>query len=219
MPRVKVCGLTRSCDLDAAVAAGADAVGFISGVSVDTDRELDLDAAAALVAATPPFVTSVLVTMPDDPEEAAARVERVEPDAVQLHGEWSPAAVETLRGRVAAAVVVAVDYENVARARDLDPIVDALLVDSTADDGAGGTGETHDWETTRNLARDLDSPLVLAGGLTPDNVADAVETVRPFGVDVASGVEREPGIKDTDAVRRFVHEANRGLAGNAGVAE
>ena len=216
MTRVKVCGVTRASDLAVVVEADADAVGFISGVSVDTPREVDADAAAELVAETPPFVTSVLVTMPDGPEAAVDRADRVEPDVVQLHGDWAPAAVETLADRVAADVVVAVDHEAVARARDLDPVVDALLVDSTTESGAGGTGETHDWETTRTLARDLDSPLVLAGGLTPDNVAEAVEVAQPFGVDVAGGVERDPGLKDAGAVRRFVRETGRGLAGEAG---
>lgn len=213
MPRVKICGLTREADLRAAVDAGADALGFIAGVPVDTPRELAPERAAELAAAAPPFATTVLVTMPDDVDEAVDLAERVGADAVQVHGEFRAPDVATLRERTGAKVVVAVDYTDVSRARDLDGVADALLVDSTTESGAGGTGQTHDWETTRNLARELDTPVVLAGGLTPDNVAEAAATVQPFGVDVASGVEAEGGVKDHEAVDRFVAEAGRGLDG------
>jgi len=80
-------------------------------------------------------------------------------------------------------------------------------VDSLDDDGAGGTGETHDWTRTAEVVADLDAPVFLAGGLTPENVRGAVRLVRPYAVDVASGVEREGGVKDVGAVRRFVEEA------------
>jgi len=206
MTRVKICGLTRGDDLDAAVAAGADAVGLIAGVTVETPREISLGRAAELAAAVPPLVTTVLVTMPDDAATARERIEQVRPDAIQLHGT-DPETVAGLAD-VPAKVVAAVDPTD----PDLDACADAadaLLVDSLTDEGGGGTGETHDWERTRELVAKLDVPVVLAGGLTPENVATAVETVDPFAVDVASGVEREGGIKDHDAVRQFVERATR----------
>jgi len=122
-------------------------------------------------------------------------------------------------------LVAVVDPEADDLAAYADP-ADAVLVDSLDDAGAGGTGETHDWERTRELVASLDVPVILAGGLTPENVAEAVETVRPFAVDTASGVERSPsdrdarrgaerndgvessgGVKDHDAVRAFVANA------------
>jgi len=202
--RVKICGITRERDRDAAVTAGADAVGLVAGVTVDTPREVGLDRAADLAAGLEPLVSSVLVTMPADAAEARERVERVRPDAVQVHG-LSPPAVDAL-GDVPARVVAAVD----AAAPDLGAYAaaaDALLVDSTDDSGGGGTGETHDWERARERVADLGVPVILAGGLTPGNVADAVATVRPFAVDVATGVEREGGVKDHDAVEQFVARA------------
>lgn len=211
MVRVKICGLTRERDLRAAVDAGADAVGFISEVDVDTARELAPERARELADAAPPFVTTVLVTMPDEPADAVALAETVGPDVVQLHCGFDADAVATVRAETGLRVVPVVAADEADRARELDAVADAVLVDSVSEEGGGGTGRTHDWDRSRRLARELDSPVVLAGGLDPDNVADAVGTVRPFGVDVASGVEAEGGVKDHEAVRRFVRAAGREL--------
>jgi len=207
MTRAKICGLTREADVDVAVDAGADAVGFVVDVAVDTPREVDPERAAALVGRVPPFVTTVLVTMPAAPQRAVDLVETVDPDAVQCHGDLSPGDVAYLRSRVNARVLKVVDADDVENAKRYVDVVDGLLVDSADDDGGGGTGETHDWERTRDAVADLDAPVVLAGGLTPENVADAVATVGPFGVDVASGVEASGGVKDHESVRRFVDSA------------
>ncbi|MGB9987401.1 phosphoribosylanthranilate isomerase [Salarchaeum japonicum] len=207
MTRVKVCGITNEADAAAAVDAGADALGFIVDVPVDTPRELDAERAADLVAAVPPFVTTVLVTMPDSPADAALLADRVSPDALQVHGDLSADALGALADDVDAKLVKTVDADHPEAAARYDDAADALLVDSTDASGAGGTGRTHDWTVTRDLAARLDSPVVLAGGLTPENVADAVETVQPFAVDVASGVEAAGGVKDHDAVAAFVAAA------------
>lgn len=212
MTRTKVCGLTSEADLEAAVDAGADAVGVIADVAVDTPREVSIERAADLVAAAPPFVTTVLVTMPPAPDRAVELVRRVGPDAVQLHAGLPPGDLAYLRSQVAARVVQAVDADDPEQARRYDDVADALLVDSAGPDGGGGTGRTHDWERTRELAGELASPVVLAGGLTPDNVAEAVAAVEPFAVDVASGVERDGGVKDHDAVAAFVENARRAPA-------
>ncbi|QLH82815.1 phosphoribosylanthranilate isomerase [Halosimplex pelagicum] len=212
--RVKVCGVTRESDREAVVAAGADAVGVVSDVPVDTPREVDADTAADLLAGVPPLVTGVLVTMPTTVEAAVGLVEDAEPDAVQVHGGLSPGELGALSRRLSQDLVVAVDA-GADDVRDYADAADALLVDSVDAAGGGGTGETHDWERTREIVADLDVPVILAGGLTPDNVAAAVETVDPFGVDVATGVERVEGgervggEKDHEAVREFVAAATR----------
>lgn len=206
MTRAKICGLTNDRDRRAAVDAGADALGFIVDVPVDTPREVSVERAADLVAAAPPFVTTVLVTMPDSPERAVELVERVNPDAVQLHGDGPVSDVAYVAANTSAAVLKTVDAADPEGAR-YDDVADALLVDSVDEEGAGGTGRTHDWDATREFVDSVDSPVVLAGGLTPENVADAVATVEPFAVDVASGVEHTGGEKDHDAVRQFVANA------------
>ena len=210
MTRVKVCGVTREADREAVVDAGADAVGVISGVPVDTPREVPAERAADLVAGVPPLVTSVLVTMPDSVQAAVALQREVAADALQVHASLPPEKVGGLRARVDASVVAAVDAG--ADLAGYAEAADALLVDSTDEQGGGGTGETVDWERTRERVAGLNVPVVLAGGLTPDNVAEAIETVDPFAVDTATGVEREGGVKDHDAVRAFVSAAGRGAA-------
>ncbi len=211
MTRVKVCGLTTEADLETVVGAGVDAVGLICDVPVDTPREVAVDQARALVAATPPFVTTVLVTMPSDPEHARELVDAVGPDVLQIHGGLEPDALDRLRSTIDARLLYAVDADDATNAAAYDDVVDALLVDTPGEDGGGGTGKTHDWERTRQAAADLESPLILAGGLTPDNVADAVRAVEPFAVDAASGVEADDGSKDPTAVQSFVDRATTAL--------
>jgi len=204
MTRVKVCGLTTHGDLRTAVGAGADAVGLISNVETDTPREIPPDLAVELARAAPPFVTTVLVTMPATPDAAVDLAGRVQPDVVQVHGDLTVGDLAYLSSNVSGDVMAAVTPEA---ADDLDTVADALVVDSLDEAGAGGTGETHDWAATRELVTSLASPIVLAGGLTPDNVAAAVEAVDPYAVDVASGVEARPGRTDPEAVTAFVRAA------------
>ena len=206
MTRVKICGITTREDLAVAVEAGADAVGFIVDVSVDSPRELSASRAVELARATPPFVTTVLVTMSETPEATVDLASRIQPDVVQVHGDLTAGDLAYLSAKVSGDVTKAV---TPTAAADYDTVADALLVDSLDDDGGGGTGETHDWARTRELVETLASPVVLAGGLTPANVGAAVETVGPYAVDVASGVERadEPGRKDPEAVEAFVAAA------------
>ncbi len=204
MTRVKVCGITRRADLELAVEVGTDAVGFVVDVDVVTPREIDPDLAAELVGATPPFVSTVLVTMPDDIESTVELAARIQPDVVQIHGDSTPDGLEYLSTKVRGDVIRAVSPDG---APNYETVADALLVDSLDETGAGGTGTTHDWDRTGELVDSLDAPVVLAGGLTPENVSEAVETVRPFAVDVASGVESGPGRKDPEAVASFVRRA------------
>ncbi|WP_340100671.1 phosphoribosylanthranilate isomerase [Salinibaculum salinum] len=205
MTRVKLCGITREEDRDAAVAAGADAVGFIVDVNVESPREISARRAAELVEGVPPFVTTVLVTMPDSVEEAVTLLDEVGADAVQVHSTLAPEYVGGLRARVTGTVLAAVGPD--ADLRAYADAADALLVDSVDSEGGGGTGETQDWERTRDLVAGIDTPVVLAGGLTPENVRTAVETVAPYAVDTASGVEAAGGIKDHDAMSAFVARA------------
>jgi phosphoribosylanthranilate isomerase len=211
MTRVKLCGITSEADRDAAVAAGADALGVIVDVDVDSPRTISAKRAADLVAGVPPFVTTVLVTMPGSVEDAVSLLDVVGADAVQVHSTLTPEYVGGLRSRVEETVVAAVGPDaDLAAYADA---ADALLVDSVDEEGGGGTGETQDWERTADSVAGADAPVILAGGLTPDNVGTAVETVSPYAVDTASGVEREGGVKDRDAMRVFVARATGASAG------
>lgn len=206
MTRVKICGITTEADRDLAITAGADALGFTVDVPVDTPREITPTAAADLIDGVPPFVTTVIVTMPETPGDAIELLDRTRADAVQIHGDHPPDAVTEIRAATGRRVIKAVDAAD-STASAHAATADAILVDSTRAGGAGGTGDTHDWNRTRSLRETIDTPVILAGGLTPENVAAAIRTVHPFGVDVASGVEHTGGRKDPDAVRSFVANA------------
>ncbi|SEA12657.1 phosphoribosylanthranilate isomerase [Haloplanus vescus] len=208
MVRSKICGVTTEADLQAVADAGADAVGILTEVSVDTPREVAPERAADLVAAAPPFLSTVLVAMPETASRAVELAGAVTPDAIQLHGDFDETDIRYIRREARADVITAVDADDPDQARRYDDVADAILLDSTTESGAGGTGETHDWQAARDLVADLSSPVVLAGGLTPANVADAVRTVDPYAVDVSSGVEQTGGEKDHDAVRSFLRNAD-----------
>jgi phosphoribosylanthranilate isomerase len=212
MVRSKICGVTNEGDLQAVAESGADAVGIVTEVSVDTPREVAPDRAADLVAAAPPFLSTVLVSMPDTATRAVELAGAVAPDAVQLHGDFDEEDIRYVRRETRADVITAVDATAPDRVRGYDGVADAILLDSTTEDGAGGTGETHDWHAARTLVEELSTPVVLAGGLTPANVTDAVRTVDPYAVDVSSGVERSGGEKDHDALSAFVRNADGVIA-------
>jgi phosphoribosylanthranilate isomerase len=199
---VKVCGITRPEDGLLAAEAGADAVGFVFYPM--SPRRVQPAQAAAIARELPPLVTRVGVFVDADRDEMARTADEVGLDLLQLHGEEPPAALEGLPRRALKAVRVGAGFtpEDALRfGAAAGVVVDTRLVGQTA--LPGGTGTPFDWTLVRGL-RDRVSFLMLAGGLTPDNVAEALTEVRPHAVDVSSGVERLPGKKDPERVRAFI---------------
>ena len=196
---LKVCGITRLTDALHAVNQGATALGFVFWPH--SPRCVTAEQAAGIVAELPSSVMAVGVFVNEsiDAIRAVAALARL--SAVQLHGDEPPAYAEALPWPVLRAVTVA-DAPAASRAW---PRPTTLLVDAADRERRGGTGRTVDWQAAAALARTR--PIVLAGGLTPVNVAEAVATVRPYGVDVSSGVEESPGVKDFNKVTRFLAEA------------
>jgi phosphoribosylanthranilate isomerase len=215
-PRVKICGIRSEADLRIAVASGTDAVGFISGVTHRSEDALTPEQAADLVAATPPYVSTVLVTHLERANEIVELAELVGADTIQVHGLVSH---ETLRDvfaqsrgrrRITRAVHVTGE-ESIGEALHAAQMCHAVHLDSRTADRLGGTGQTHDWSISRTIVDALAPrgvPVILSGGLRPDNVADAVVAVRPFAVDVNSGVENECGDKDATRSFHFVTRAH-----------
>ena len=211
--RVKICGITSPADARMADEAGADAIGMIFvGWS---KRAVDPARARAIAAAVRPFVTRVGVFADAPLAEVERTVETVGLDAVQLHGDESDTYAAELAERVPVPVVKAVRFAaDLDRARLERFPAQAILLDAPRP----GSGEAFSWRDAQHLAG---MPrLILAGGLTPENVADGIAALAPYAVDVASGVERAPGVKDPERVRRFVDEArmskrgeHRGVAG------
>ncbi|MEA3251996.1 MAG: phosphoribosylanthranilate isomerase [Pseudomonadota bacterium] len=198
--RIKICGLTREADIDAAVAAGADALGFV--LWPGSERAIDPDRLAQLAARVPAFVARVGLFVDQDPEF----VNRCAPylDLIQFHGDESPetcrqaprAWIKALRMREGLDLHAAAEAYREAR---------ALLLDAYRPGVPGGTGEVFDWS---RIPASLAKPVILAGGLTPDNVGEAVRRVRPFAVDVSGGIEAARGIKDPAKLRAFIEHAN-----------
>lgn len=203
MTRVKICGMTRRKDINISVNAGADALGFVTDVPVETPRNLEPEEAHDLVEHVPPFVTSVLVIMPSSTEHALDLVRKIEPDAVQIHNDLPPDGVLDLF-ETGVKVIKRVP-PNTEDASEYS-FVDAFIVDSMGEGGGGGTGETHDWIKTAEFREDVNTPLILAGGLTPNNVVDGVREVMPYAVDVSSGVEWK-GEKHAPLIQDFVENA------------
>jgi phosphoribosylanthranilate isomerase len=214
MVRVKICGNRSAGDIALAAAAGADAIGLIVGVRHMSEDALAPAAAALLLAAVPVFVTSVLVTHLVDAEDVVRLHRAVPAAAIQLHDAIVPAALGVLRRALPGVPLIKAvhvsDDTALATAARYAPVVDALVLDSRTADRIGGTGRVHDWTISRRIVRSVAVPVILAGGLTPDIVGRAVETVEPYAVDVNSGVEANDGSKDADRLVRFVRAARAG---------
>lgn len=216
VPRVKICGMRTAGDIEIAVNCGADAVGFITDVPVNTPRKIDVQTASELVKKVPAFVSSVLVIMPKDGHEALRLIDKVRPAVVQLHNDLGTDDIELIRNGTEQKLVKVITVpvgENyvvdglISRIDSLsgNDLVDAILLDSGKAGMVGGTGMVHDWSVSKEIVDAVDVPVILAGGLKPENVRGAVEQVKPFAVDTASGVETE-GKKDPAKVCRFVRE-------------
>jgi phosphoribosylanthranilate isomerase len=196
LPFVKVCGLTREADVDLAVACGASAIGFVFWAR--SPRALDVATAARLRERVPSDVVAVGVFVDEAPEAIATMVRRVGLDAAQLHGD-EPADVRDVLGVPIIKAVVGGHHDDAWLAACGDDVL--LLVDARDEARRGGTGRVADWDAAHRLARSR--ALVLAGGLTAGNVAEAVRRVGPVALDVSSGVESAPGLKDAGRMRAF----------------
>jgi len=207
--RVKICGLMRLSDVNAAVNEGANAVGFVVE-SPSSPRNLSLTKAQELMRAVKMFSTKVVVTSAHDPKRIVAMCAKLRPDALQLHYH-TPELVHILRKKQSTSLILATgiqDSSSLKQARSTSKYADAVLVDSPSSTGMGGTGRTHNWGLTARIRNAIyPNPLILAGGLTADNVKGAIEVVNPFAVDVSSGVERTIGVKDHDKIRKFIMNA------------
>ena len=207
--RVKICGLTRAADVAAAVGAGASYLGFV--FFAKSPRNVTIDTARALALEVPPGVVKVGLSVDADDATLAAITEAVPLDMLQLHGAETPARVAEVRARFGLPVMKAVGVASPAdlpRLIDYGTVADQLLIDAKPPAGAdlpGGNGVAFDWRLIAN--RRLLRPWMLAGGLTPANVAEAIRLTGARQVDVSSGVESAPGLKDATRIADFIAAA------------
>lgn len=213
--RVKICGIKNERELEIAVNAGVDAAGFLVGQRHPSPDFILPEQAARLASLLPPFVTPVLVTHLTEPGEIMELIDRTLITTLQLHGGSSPEQIPPLReylegaGKVILTVHVGAGPSNISTpAAPYEALVDAFLLDSydPVSGKVGGTGKTHDWQISAGFVRTTAHPVILAGGLNPDNVAFAIRTVRPYAVD-ANSCLRPLGTLDPGIAASFVRNA------------
>ncbi|WP_306566915.1 phosphoribosylanthranilate isomerase [Aquabacterium sp.] len=203
--RIKICGLTREADVDAAVEAGADAIGLV--LYDKSPRYVDAVRAGVLARRLPPFVTPVVLLVNASPSLVQAALDAVPHALLQFHGDETPAQCESVGRPYVRAARMAPGFDLLDFTLSFAS-AQAMLVDAHVE-GYGGGGQVFDWSL---LPRQLTRPMILSGGLHPGNVAEGVRAVRPWAVDVSSGVEVGKGLKDAGLMRQFcqaVREADR----------
>lgn len=216
-PRVKICGITSIEDARAAWQVGADALGFVFATS---PREITFDRAREIRRTLPPFIAAVGLFVNTDAARIVASVEEVGLHAVQLSGDESPEDVRGLREALnrsfpGASVSLMKSVRlgtpsDIDTARLYEPHVDSLLFDSYKPGMYGGTGQAFEWEWLQGASGpQFGKPIIVAGGLRPDNVYEAIHRMNPFAVDVSSGVESAPGKKDPHKMEQFMAEVRR----------
>ncbi|MBA4286775.1 MAG: phosphoribosylanthranilate isomerase [Xanthomonadaceae bacterium] len=202
--RIKFCGFTRASDIDEAVALGVDAIGLI--LVPQSPRAVSLERAAALKRSIPPLVSSVVLLRNPDADLVHAVLATIRPSLLQFHGEESASFCASFGHPYLKAIAMQQQRRTLAEIAADYPSAAALLLDGHAPGGLGGQGHAFDWaQATGSVAL----PVVLAGGIRPDNVAAAIQAARPYAVDVSSGIEQAPGHKDSGKMRDFAREVRR----------
>ena len=210
--RVKICGIRSLDEAKGVIEAGADALGF--HVELDHSRcPVAAATASGIISKLPPFISSVVVTSETDPKKLLLIMKSTGATTLQLHKEVSPETVNAVKSvffntKIYVAISVTSD-ESIAIAKNFENSADTVILDSVnKETGArGGTGKTHDWSISRKIVESTSLRVILAGGLNPGNVVDAIKAVRPYAVDVNSGVSNPDGTKDFLRVKGFVERA------------
>jgi len=198
--RVKICGITNESDAGFAARLGADAIGLV--FYAGSPRAVSMQQARAIVSSLPAFVTSVALFVNPAAADVYSVLEMVGPDCLQFHGEEDAGFCEQFNRPYIKAIRVRLDTDITAQVAT-HPAARAVLLDTYVEQAPGGTGQRFDWST---IPADCAKPVILAGGLTPANVAEAIRTVRPYAVDVSGGVEVSKGVKDQAKIREFIQE-------------
>lgn len=210
-PFIKVCGIRSVEEAAGAVNAGATAIGVLVGVAESVPDRVTPDVGKKIAASVPGGVTTVMVTHLTDPEEVADIAGYMKVRAVQVHGDMDVRGIRTLRSLLPGVLIIKTIHvtgdEAAFRARDYAAAADMLLLDTAAGGKIGGTGVTHDWSVSAEIVESSRVPVILAGGLNPENVAAAIEQVKPHGVDANSGLEHGDGSKDFEKIKAFVAAA------------
>ncbi len=201
--RVKICGITRRQDAEFAIEMGADALGLV--FYAPSPRAVTIAQAQQIIAGLPPFVSIVALFVDANPEQVHMCLKSMKIDILQFHGDESPEYCEQFDRPYLKAIRMRDDINLTKLAADYRS-ASALLLDSYQAGIPGGTGQVFDW----SMIQDIDKPIILAGGLTVENVAQAIKQVNPYAIDVSGGVEQSKGIKDEQKIIAFMQEVVNG---------
>lgn len=212
MVKVKICGFTNPEDVRAACKLGVDMVGAISVPK--SSRYVTVEQARKILATASDGVARVAVIMPRDLDEIERTARELKPDYLQVHLTFPAERLLKLKRHIEAGLICVAPIPQkigdrrgiIDRALEVTKVADFILLDTKGPSG-GGTGLTHNWTLSRQICELVDKPVLLAGGLNPSNVKRAIELVKPYGVDVATGVESSPGKKDVKLMREFIRAA------------
>lgn len=209
--KAKICGINSLSEMKIALDSGADAIGFLVGITHLAEDKIDIPTACELSKRVPPFVSSVAVTHLQTAMDIISLLKQLKVDTVQLHNDIDLTEIVKIRNALPYLKIIKsvsiTGKESVLIARKYVGYADGIILDSRTKERLGGTGITHDWSISRTIVEESPIPVILAGGLTPDNLREAIETVHPYAVDVNSGVETKQK-KDLEKVKQFVQIAH-----------
>ncbi|MGE5474519.1 MAG: phosphoribosylanthranilate isomerase [Ignavibacteriales bacterium] len=209
--KVKICGIKRIEDALKAVEFGADAIGLL--IKTSSKNSIDPTVAKKIVQKLPPFCSSVMVVTITDIKEIVDLAKYIGVTSIQLHGHNSPEDIVQIKKEIQNIKIIktihVMDAESIDNCKDFYNNADTILLDSSnkANGAVGGTGLTHDWNISKRIVSECPLPVILAGGLKPENIVEAIKIVKPYGVDVQSGVNGQDGFKDYSKMKQFIEKA------------
>ncbi|MHC1592194.1 MAG: phosphoribosylanthranilate isomerase [Candidatus Helarchaeales archaeon] len=214
MVKIKVCGIKDEMILKKAINQGVDATGVVINVP-SSPRAISIEDALQLKEEVPPFISFTAVILPNSVSDAELIVDKLKPDVLQVHAIKPLSFFKKLRRIVDVRLIFSLpidangnsrlfDRDPIAASRILEEYCDALLIDTYSPKAMGGSGRVHDWNVAKKVRNTIKKPLILSGGLNPNNVVDAISIVQPYAVDASSGLESSPGVKDPNLIEEFV---------------
>jgi phosphoribosylanthranilate isomerase len=212
--RVKFCGTASLADMRCATDAGCDALGFIMGVTHQSSDFITPTEAAKMIRHLPPFIEPVAVTHLQETEDLITLVRDSHCTTLQIQNTIKPSEMDVIRDALPYVTILkavhVTDESAIKMGKHYEPYADALILDTRTAEKLGGTGIPHDWDISAAIVANSAVPVILAGGLTPENVSEAIRKVRPYGVDVHTGVKKN-GVRNPERTRAFAREARNAL--------
>ncbi|MEE9193909.1 MAG: phosphoribosylanthranilate isomerase [Thermodesulfobacteriota bacterium] len=208
---IKVCGIQNANEALGAIEAGANTIGLLLGVPEYVEDNITPEIAKQIVASVPESVRTVMVTHLLDVNEIIKIANYTGVSAIQVHNDLSTSDMEQLRIKVPELEIIkaihVMDNTAIEQAKMYEPYFDMILLDTKTKDRIGGTGQTHDWNISQRIVKEIIIPVILAGGLNPQNIKEAIIKVKPSGIDANSGLEHCDGSKDFEKIKLFAREA------------